>query len=119
MAHSIRFIACLLIATCAGMSAGVTIRASNDNQTDLDTKPAAQAIPAITQQLMNALPGDATVWQRYLSDRVIYVSEAGEVANKKELLQAFTGFPQGIAGSIEVRNVRITESGDMAVSVFD
>jgi hypothetical protein len=117
MAHIIRFIACLLVAACA--SAFATSAASNNDQGAMDTQTAAQAIPALTQQLMNALPGDAAVWRRYLSDRVVYVSETGEVANKKELLEAFVPFPQGIAGSIEVRNVRITDFGNLAVSVFD
>ncbi len=117
MAHGIRFIACLLVAACA--SACATTAASNGDQDSLDTKTAAEAIPALTQQLMNALPGDATVWRRYLSDRVVYVSETGEVANKKELLEAFMPFPQGFAGSIAVRNVRLTEFGDTAISVFD
>ena len=117
MAHNIRFIACLLIAACA--SACATSAASNDDQGDPDTQTATQAIPVITQKLMNALPGDAAVWQRYLSDRVVYVSETGEVANKKQLLEGFAQFPQGIAGSIEVRNVRITDFGNLAVSVFD
>jgi hypothetical protein len=116
MAHT-RFIACLLAAACA--SAYATSGVYSDNQGDLDTRSATQAIPAITQQLMNALPGDATVWQRYLSDRIVYVSETGDVANKKELIEAFTPFPQGISGAIQVKNVRITEFGETAVSVFD
>jgi hypothetical protein len=114
MAH-IRLIAYLLVAACACAAAAV----SDGDQDAPDTKPAAEAIPALTQRLMDALPGDVTIWQRYLSDRVIYVSETGEVANKKELLEAFTPFPQGIAGSIAVRNVRVTEFGNTAVSVFD
>ena len=116
MTNSIRVFCCLVAAAC---SSGCSTRAASNQQDDLDTKSADQAIPAITQQLMNALPSDATVWRRYLSDRAVYVSEAGEVANKKELLESFTSFPQGIAGSIEVRNVRITEFGNTAVSVFD
>jgi ketosteroid isomerase-like protein len=81
--------------------------------------PAVQAIPILTQQLMDALPGDVTIWRRYLSDSVVYVSEAGDVASKEELLRAFVPFPQGLAGSIEVRNPRITDFGDVAISVFD
>lgn len=84
-----------------------------------ETMPAAQAIPILTQQLLDALPGDVAVWRRYLSDRVVYVSEAGHVASKEELLRAFVPFPEGLAGSIEVRNPRITDYGEVAVSVFD
>jgi hypothetical protein len=117
MIHHIRFIACLLVAACACASG--TTAAFNDDQDAVDQQPAAQAIPVLTQELMNALPGNAPVWQRYLSDRVVYVSETGEVANKKELLEAFTPFPQGITGNITVRNVRLTDFGNTAVAVFD
>jgi ketosteroid isomerase-like protein len=113
MTHSIRFIACLIVAACVATATG------QDKPDTLDTKTASEAIPALTQQLLNALPGDAAVWRRYLSDRVVYVSETGEVANKKELLEAFQPFPPGITGSIEVRNVLVTEFGDTAIAVFD
>jgi hypothetical protein len=103
----------LLVAACF-ISLGFT-----QNQDEVDIRPANQAIPILTQQLMTALPGVATVWRRYLSERAVYVSETGEVVNKKELLEGFTSFPQGITGSIEVRNVRITEFDNMAVAVFD
>jgi hypothetical protein len=108
-----RLFCSLLLGACA-VSLGFT-----RDQEDVDTRPANQAIPILTQQLMTALPGDATVWQRYLSEKVVYVSETGQVVNKKELLEGFTSFPQGITGSIEVRNVRITEYDNMAVAVFD
>ena len=85
----------------------------------LDTLPAAQAIPTLTQRLMDAVPSDATVWRRYLSDRAVYVSEAGDVSNKADLLTAFSPFPPGLSGSIEVRNQTITELGDVAISVYD
>jgi hypothetical protein len=92
--------------------------ASNEGK-DVDTLPAEQAIPTLTQQMMDALPGDASVWRRTLSDRAVYVSEAGEVASKEELLEAFAPFPQGLAGTIEVRNPKVTDFGDVAISVFD
>lgn len=109
MIRNIRFIGCLLFTACAS---------SGGNDT-LDTMPAEQAIPALTQQLLDALPGDVTVWQRYVSDRAVYVSEAGEIASKQELLEAFTPFPEGLKGSIEVRNPKVTDFGGVAVSVFD
>lgn len=113
MTHSIRLIACLIVAACVASATG------HDDQDALDTKTATEAIPALTQQLLNALPGDAAVWRRYLSERVVYVSETGDVANKKELLEAFQPFPPSISGSIEVRNVRVTGFGDTAIAVFD
>lgn len=106
MIRGIRFIGFLLLTACASSSA-------------LDTMPAEQAIPALTQQLLNALPGDVAVWQRYVSDRAVYVSEAGDVASKKELLEAFTPFPEGISGSIQVRNPKVTDFGGVTVFVFE
>jgi ketosteroid isomerase-like protein len=103
-----------LLVTACFISLGFT-----GNKDEVDTRPANQAIPILTQQLMTALPGDATVWRRYLSERAVYVSETGEVVNKKELLDGFTSFPQGLTGSIEVKNVRITEYANMAIAVFD
>ena len=88
-------------------------------QPPVDALPAAQAIPAMTQQLVDALPGDRAVWQRYLSERAVYVSEAGIVATKAELLAGFAPFPEGLAGSISVVNPRVTDFGDVAVCVFD
>lgn len=93
--------------------------ATSAREEALDTLPAARALPAITQQLMNALPSNADVWRRYLSERAVYVGEDGEVATKAELLQGFGPFPAGLSGSIEVRNQRITDLGDVAISVFE
>jgi hypothetical protein len=76
-------------------------------------------IPAATQQLLDALPGDSTVWQRYLSERAVYVSEAGVLASKRDLLESFRPFPEGLTGSIQVRTVQLTNFGDVAVHVFD
>lgn len=117
MAYALRFIGIFLVAACTGH--GSMIAASNDEKDGLDTMPAMQAIPTLTQQMMDALPGDAAVWRRYLSDRAVYVSEAGEVATKEELLKGFAPFPQGLAGSIKVKAPRVTDFGDVAISVFD
>jgi hypothetical protein len=119
MGHTYRFIGCLLVAACANSGATIGVSNRDADADSLETLPAERAIPALTQRLLDALPGDVAVWQRYLSDRVIYVSEAGDVANKKELLEGFTPFPEGLSGSIEVRNPRIVDLGDVAISVFD
>ena len=74
-------------------------------QNEPDALPAAQAIPPMTQRLLDALPHDRTPWQRYLSDRAVYVSEAGVVATKSELLEGFAPFPEGLSGSISCRTL--------------
>jgi ketosteroid isomerase-like protein len=106
-----------LVACCA--RGAVPVAAQDGGRDELETLPAAQAIPAITQLLMNALPSDAAVWRHYLSEHAVYVAESGEVVGKAELLEGFAPFPPGLAGSIEVRNPRITDLGDLAISVFD
>lgn len=80
--------------------------------------PAEAVIPAATQRLLDALPHDQTVWRQYLSDQAVYVSEAGDVVSKGELLEGFGPFPAGISGSIQVETVRLTTHGDVAVHVF-
>ena len=85
---------------------------------ELETLGAAEALPALAQQLMDALPADSSVWGRYLSGRAVFVGE-GEVLSKTELLKDFGPFPPGFKGSIKVKNPRITEFGDVAVMVFD
>ena len=117
MAYPLRFIGILLVAACTGH--GSLIAAPDENKDGLDTMPAKRAIPTLTQQMMDALPRDVAVWRRYLSDRAVYVSEAGEVASKEELLKGFAPFPQGLAGSIKVKAPRVTDFGDVAISVFD
>lgn len=111
-----RFLSCLL---AVGALWSITGAAARKGEETPDRMPADRGIPILTQQLVDALPGDAAVWRRYLSDRAVYVSEAGEVASKEELLEGFAPFPQGMAGSIEVKDPRITDFGDVAVSVFD
>src|SRR5213593_1708207 len=116
MMGEVRFAGLCLAALCGLGSASAL---SKDSRDELDRMRTARAIPELAQQLMNALPGDAAVWQRYLSENAIYVSETGEVATKAELLKDFTPFPPGITGSIEVRNPRIMEFGDVTICVFD
>jgi hypothetical protein len=85
----------------------------------LAERPAAEALPPMIQQLLDALPHDAAVWDAYLADDARYVSEAGEVATKAELLEGFRPFPPGLSGSIRVQDPRISEHGGVATAVFD
>ena len=117
MTHRIHITGCLLVVACTG--GWTTAAAVEKGKPALDTMPASRGIPALTQQLLSALPSDSTVWLRYMSDRGVYVSEAGEVASKRELLDGFAPFPQGLAGSIEVQNPKVTDFGDVAIFVFD
>lgn len=108
------------VAACAALAAGIGFAccARADQPADIDSAPAAQAIPALTQQLMDAVPAHAEVWQRYLSERASFVDESGEVSGKADLLEAFAPFPPGLSGSIEVRDLKLTEFDDVVVSSF-
>lgn len=117
MRHDFQLPLWMLIATCATSIA--TVPAFSETKDSVDQLPAAQAIPVLTQRLMNAIPGDVAVWQRYLSDHAFYVGEDGEVTNKKELLAEFKPFPEGLSGTIEVKAQRVVALGDLAVSTFE
>jgi len=104
-----------VLAAC-GWSAAPVSAASEDDR--LETQPTARAIPALTQRLMDAVPGDAAVWRRYLSDRAVYVSEDGEASSKEELLAAFKPFPPGLSGSIQVEDQNVADLGGIAISDF-
>jgi hypothetical protein len=115
MKRARRFVFCIALLQSACANAPPAGSAAPE----LDQQPAAQALPVMVQQLLDALPHDASVWQGYLSERALYVDESGEVATKAELLEGFGPFPPGLSGSIAVRNPRVTESGEVATIVFD
>lgn len=110
MRHRFAGLAAAMLAGCAGAPPAPV---------DLDQQPATAALPALAQQLLDALPHDAAVWERYVSPQAVYVSESGEVAGKAELLAGFRPFPPGFAGSIRVAAPRVTDFGSFAVIVFD
>ena len=106
---------CCVAAACWCRAAPAS---TTDEKDRIELSPAARAIPVLTQRLMDAVPGDAAVWRRYLSPRAIYVSETGEAVNKEELLAEFKPFPPGLSGSIQVENQSTVEFGSVAISVF-
>ena len=113
-----RYLCGLAVVLCACWCATPTALADRKDADALDRLPADKAIPVLTQRLLNALPGDVAVWQRYLSEHAIYVGETGDVATKQELIEGFRAFPEGIAGSIEVKTISVTPFGDLAISTF-
>lgn len=86
---------------------------------DVDRRPAAEALPALAQKLLDALPHDAAVWERHVAPEALYVSEAGDVATRAELLEGFRPFPPGFSGSIRVQDARVSDFGEFATIVFD
>jgi len=70
----------------------------------------------LTQELMDALiPGKADVWQRILTEDAVIIDEFGRVQNKAEAVKSVHPFPQGITGSIEIRDPKVLVHGDSAV----
>ena len=71
---------------------------------------------AQTQALLDAVTaGDARLWDRYLDPQIVYVSEAGEVQTKAQLLDEVKPLPAGISGKIELGRFEVRQLGDTAV----
>lgn len=82
-----------------------------ESDADAQTK-----LVALTQALMDALvPGDAAIWQKTLADNAVIVDEFGRIQNKKEAVDSVHPFPQGLSGSIEIRDAKVHVLGDTAV----
>jgi hypothetical protein len=84
-----------------------------------DAGPAAEVLRRLAQEMLDALPHDPAPWQRYVSERAVYVSEAGDIATKAELLEGFRPFPPGLSGSLKVQEARVEDFGDLATLVFE
>ena len=85
------------------------------------TDPAAAGnlegvLRAQTQAMLDAVAaGDARVWDRYLDPQVIYLSEAGDVETKAQLLDELKPLPPGITGHIAISKFEVRSFGDTAV----
>jgi Domain of unknown function (DUF4440) len=108
----------LLLQLTAVLAVALPIAAAADD--DLESAAAERALPAITQQMMDAVAvGDKSVWERYLSARVSYVSETGERFDRSMLVDELKPLPAGMSGSIKVQNSQVIDSGETAIHVFD
>ena len=103
----IRAIACAVV--FAAMTA-TPMHAATDNA-------AVQAeLVKLTQELMAALiPGKAHVWQRILDEDAQVIDEFGRRQSKAEVVASIHAFPEGITGSIEIRDAKARVYGDAAV----
>jgi len=71
---------------------------------------------AQTQALLDAVTaGDNKAWDRYLDPKVTYLSEAGTLQTKAELLAEVAPLPAGISGRIEIGKFAVVPYGDTAV----
>ena len=73
-----------------------------------------------TQELLDAVaPGNTAVWERYLAPDMVYVSEAGEVQHKKELIAQLSPMPPGISGHLEISTFDVVVHGGFAVTTHE
>jgi hypothetical protein len=70
----------------------------------------------LTQSLMDAIPaGKADVWRRTLADDALVIDEFGRRQDKQAIVDGIHPFPQGLSGSIEIREPTLRLHGDTAV----
>lgn len=105
---ALKSLSCLLQgAALAACASGPAVRAPAD---------AAAELKAKTQALLDAVSaGDARVWDRLLDPEVLYVSEAGELERKPQLLAEVVPLPAGISGRIEIGKFEARVHGDTAI----
>jgi ketosteroid isomerase-like protein len=73
---------------------------------------------AQTLEMLDAVTaGNPAVWDRYLDPQIVYVSEAGEVEGKAQLLAEIKPLPAGISGKIEIGRFEVRPHGDTAVTL--
>jgi hypothetical protein len=90
---------------CAGTGAAVHAPAN-----------AETVLRAQTQEMLDAVAaGNTAVWDRYLDPRMIYLSEAGELQTKAQLLEELKPLPPGISGQIAIGKFEVRQFGDTAV----
>jgi hypothetical protein len=90
------------------------------DQASLERAPAAQALPALTQRLYDALaPGERAPWLRYLSDRFVQTDESGARVDKKQLMDAFGPLPSGLSGTIAIKDPQVSDFGSYAFIRYD
>ncbi|HEV7490391.1 MAG TPA: nuclear transport factor 2 family protein [Rhodanobacteraceae bacterium] len=97
----------LLIAALAIVTLPLHAQSDNDVQAQL---------VKLTQELMDALIlGKADVWQRILADDAVIIDEFGRIQDKADAVKSIHPFPQGLSGSIEIRDSKVRVHGDTAV----
>ena len=87
-----------------------------DGQTDSAQK--ARQLLRIEQELMDALPGDSSLWSRYLDDRWYIITEDGSGYHKQDFLKSFAPFSKGFSGHINVARPVVTFFDKMAIVHF-
>jgi hypothetical protein len=107
---------CVVVSLSLAVALAGAVTSTAQTKLDrLETDEAHQALPALAQILFDALPGDSAIWKRLLSERMLFATEAGDVASKTALLAGLRPFPEGIAGSLRIEEARTEDFGTFAV----
>ncbi|HET7223160.1 MAG TPA: nuclear transport factor 2 family protein [Rhodanobacteraceae bacterium] len=70
----------------------------------------------ITQRLVDAIPlGNRVPWQQSLTDDAVLIDEFGRIQHKADVVASLHPFPEGLSGSIELRDAHVQRYGDTAV----
>jgi len=102
---------CLLVPAVALLMA-----ASDHAYADEAPKALTHELVAVTQKLMDALPtGDKAVWEKAVTDDAVIIDEFGRVAGKADTMASLHPFPDGITGSMEMRDPHAWLHGDSAL----
>lgn len=97
----------IVLASAMGCASAAAVRAPGNTEA---------VLRAQTQKLLDAIAaGNAAVWDRYVDPHIVYVSEAGEVESKAQLLAELKPLPAGISGKIVLGRFEVRQHGDSAV----
>jgi Domain of unknown function (DUF4440) len=72
-----------------------------------------------TQEMVDAVSaGSAAVWERYLDEKATYTAEDGTVLTKAEMVGQIKPLPEGVSGTLEVTDFKVTLHGPAAVTNY-
>jgi ketosteroid isomerase-like protein len=72
-----------------------------------------------SEELLDAVSaGDAKVWDRYLSDDVLFTDENGGTMTKTQLVEGIRPLPKGISGELNVQDFDARIHGNTAVTTY-
>ncbi len=98
----------------------------------LDSRQARTASPATSaeandlewfrsaeQSLMDAIAvGDKAIWDQMMDEGCIITTEEGNVLSKEMFLKELRGLPQGLSGTIRVKDLTLQKFGNFAIVRF-
>jgi hypothetical protein len=78
--------------------------------------PVREELLSLTRGILDAIAlGKADVWERLLAEDAIIIDEFGRKQGKREAVEGLKPLPEGLSGSIELRDARVRAFGDAAL----